>query len=407
METRLDISKEPQKKQKYLGNKGLIALITFLSAFIPLSTDLYLPALPSMAANLNTTDTLVNFTLISFFIFYAGATLFWGPLSDRYGRKPILLTGLIIYTTASVLCAFSGSIYQLITFRILQAFGSGAATSVGTAIVKDSYSGRNRESVLALVQSMVMLSPVVAPVIGALVLNFTSWRGVFAVLAFAGLAALLGGIALEETIGIKSTGNIFQSISNLMVVAKNPGFTTLLFTFSIASVSNLAFVSTSSYIYVDGFGLSEQAYSYFFAVNALFLVLGPLLYVRVSKFIKRDSIITASYIVTIISGLLVCTIGRTSPWVFALCLIPASLSISIIRPPSTNLMLEQQKENTGSASSLISCTYTAFGALGMLLMSLNSSNRIMVLGLAYSVVALISLILWLANYKKGYIRQIS
>lgn len=96
-----------KKKQKYLGEKGFIVFIAFLGAFIPLSTDVYLPALPRMVESLNTTTSMVNLTLVFFFIFYAVGTLFWGPLSDKYGRKPILLVGLSIYTVASILCIFS------------------------------------------------------------------------------------------------------------------------------------------------------------------------------------------------------------------------------------------------------------------------------------------------------------
>ncbi|EGW38670.1 MFS transporter, partial [Desulfosporosinus sp. OT] len=104
--------------QKYLGEKGLLALIGFLSAFIPLSTDLYLPALPRMADNFHVSVGLINLTLTLFFIFYAAATLLWGPLSDKYGRRPILIIGLILYTTASVFCALSTNVYQLIGFRV-------------------------------------------------------------------------------------------------------------------------------------------------------------------------------------------------------------------------------------------------------------------------------------------------
>lgn len=229
MEKKTNIAESERKTQKYLGSKGLIILIAFLSAFIPLSTDLYLPALPRMAEQFNAAPSLINLTLILFFLFYAGGTLFWGPLSDKYGRKRILLIGVIIYTAASALCAVSGNIYQLIIFRIFQAIASGAATSVAQAIVKDVYSGRKRESVLALVASMAMIAPIVAPVIGALLLSFTTWRGVFWTLTLVGAAVIVAGMAMEETIENRYTGNILQSIGRLGVVVRNPGFLSLVF----------------------------------------------------------------------------------------------------------------------------------------------------------------------------------
>ena len=146
---------------------------------MPLSTDLYLPALPTMTIYFHVPEYQINLTLILFFIFFSLATLIWGPLSDKYGRRPILLIGLTGYTIASILCADSSSVYQLILFRVMQAIGGGAASAVAMAIVKDVYQGRKRESILALVQSMIVISPALAPVVGALLLNFTSWRGVF------------------------------------------------------------------------------------------------------------------------------------------------------------------------------------------------------------------------------------
>ncbi|MFA6373100.1 MAG: MFS transporter, partial [Methanothrix sp.] len=164
-------------RQKYLGEKGLIGLIAFLSAFVPLSTDLYLPALPGMAKFFGVSTDLANLTLILFFVFFAAGTLFWGPQSDKYGRRPILLISLSIYSLAGFLCAGSVDIYHLILFRVLQALGGSGAFAVATAIIKDVYDSKNREVILAMVQSMVLISPMAAPVLGALLLRITSWRG--------------------------------------------------------------------------------------------------------------------------------------------------------------------------------------------------------------------------------------
>jgi hypothetical protein len=157
--------------QKHLGELGLIALITFLSAFVPLSTDLYLPALPGIANYFGVSADLANLTLILFFIFFSAGTLFWGPLSDKHGRRPVLLIGLSIYSAASLGCAGSWDIYQLIAFRILQAIGGGGAVAVAMAMIRDVYDSKSREPILAMVQSMVLISPAAAPVLGALLLK--------------------------------------------------------------------------------------------------------------------------------------------------------------------------------------------------------------------------------------------
>ena len=395
MEKAYDPGAETPKKQKYLGNIGLLILISFLSAFIPLSTDLYLPALPRMAENLNATVGLVNLTLTLFFAFYAIGTLFWGPLSDKYGRKKILLIGLIIYTAASVLCALCADVYQLIACRILQAIGSGAVTAVGTAIVKDVYKGRKLETTLSIVQSMMMIAPIVAPVLGGIILSFTSWRGVFWALSALSLLALAGGMAMEETIEQRSTGSLFAAVGRLAVVLKNSTFLAFVITFSVISIPFLAYISVSSYIYQISFGLSEQVYSYYFAFNALFMVFGPLLYIHLSKTVSKKTIITVSYGILALGGILLCAIGSLRPWVFALCLLPATFTGGFMRPPTVKLMLDEQQSDIGSASSLMNFAFTILGCVGMIAVSFNWANRILVIGLLYLIVAIIGQALWL------------
>ena len=128
------------------------------------------------------------------------ATLFWGPLSDKYGRKPVLLAGLGIYISGSILCSLANNVYFLISCRIFQAVGSGAVIAVTNAIVKDSFEDKKRETMLALIQSMAMIAPIVAPLLGAFILNYTSWKGIFLTLSLLGGLSLFLVVLYEETI---------------------------------------------------------------------------------------------------------------------------------------------------------------------------------------------------------------
>ena len=381
--------------QKYLGRKGLIVFLALLSAFVPLSTDLYLPSLPTMTAYFRVPEYQTNLTLILFFVFFSLATLVWGPLSDKYGRRPILIAGLTGYAIASLLCAFAVDVNQLILFRVLQAVGGGASSAVATAIVKDVYQGRKRESILAVVQSMVVISPAVAPVIGALLLRFTSWRGVFVTQAILGVTVIVGSIAFRETLETRSNGTVLRTISRLAVVLRNPGFTFLLFIFSMTSITLLAFISSSSYIYQDTFRLSSQVYSYFFAFNAAGMLIGPMLYIRLSRRFRRFSIINACFAVMIVSGLLVSLLGRLGPWAFAITLLPATIVGSCLRPPGTFLMLEQQKGDSGSAASLMSSFAMVMGSIGMIIASFNPGNLVQVVGALNVIFGLLCGVLWL------------
>lgn len=380
--------------QKYLGSRGLIVLLALLSAFVPLSTDLYLPALPTMGKNLQAPAEQINLTLTAFFVVFSVGMLVWGPLSDRYGRKPILLIGLSAYIVASAFCSVTTSVAALIVFRALQALGGSAAGAVSSAIVKDTFSGRKRESVLAIVQSMVMISPAVAPMVGAALLSITDWRGIFWTLTGIGVVALLCAFLLQETLQERNTGALLATYARLGKVLQNRGFTLLLLLFSLGGISGLAFVTASTYIYQDGFHLSSQVYSYYFSLNAVCLILGPMIYMRLSRRFHSEAIIRACFLVSLASGALVLLLGNLAPYVFALCILPSSIAGTILRPPSANLMLEQQKGDTGSMVSVIGCVSLLMGALGMTLISLPWGNTIVALGIMIALTSAASLLAW-------------
>ncbi len=368
------------KVQPRMGNTGFIIFLALLSAFVPLSTDLYLPALPTMTRFFNVSEIIMNLTLILFFIFYSVATIIWGPLSDKFGRRPILLIGLILYTVASVLCGLAGSAFQIISFRVLQAIGGGVATTVATAVIKDVYRGRKQETTLAIVQSMVVISPALAPVLGSLLLTFISWRGIFYTQALLGMTVVFGSLIFKEThTDLETTTSLLGVFGRLAVLMKNPAFSAMLVNFSAVSIISLSYISSSSYIFQVHFGLSSQMFSYFFAFNALGMLLGPLVYIRLSKFIDRMVILYASFILCVVGGLLIIAFGLNNPYWFALMELPATLASSASRPPATYLILKQQENDNGSASSLYSAGGTIMGSVGMVIVSLANQWPVLII----------------------------
>ena len=385
-----------------LGLKGLMAFIAFLSAFIPLTTDIYLPALPGMAKEMGTTGGMANLTLVAFFGAFALSTLLWGPLSDRLGRKRSLQIGLGLYTLASLGCLLSPSIGMLIGSRVLQAMGAGSASAVGTAIIKDSFPDRKRrETIMAISMSAAMIAPIVAPVLGAALLQWLSWRALFGVLTGLGALAFAVSCLFTETLPLPNRSRrVWQSLSGLGTIARNPRFSTLLLTFSLMAVTSLGFVSASAYIYMENFRLSQQTYSYFFALNALFIVLGPLCYVKFTASLDARKLVTAAYCISLCSGLLICLLGSRSPWIFALLLIPATFMGSHTRPFTTNMLLDMQQGHAGAAASLINFTFQVLGCLGMALMAPDWEHRIAIFGALGAVVSLSSLLLWTRHLRR-------
>lgn len=391
-----------RRPQKYLGTKGLILLISLMGMFIPLSIDLYLPAMPEMSTYFQTTSLMVNLTLLAFYFFFAVGIILFGTFSDKYGRKPILFICLSFYMTGSLLCAFAGTIHSLIGFRIIQALGAGGVMAISTALVKDCFEGKLKSKILAVVQAMGVLAPMIAPIAGALILRVANWRVTFVVLAVIGLLTFFGVLLFQETLRTEERyhGTITGSLKQLLVVGKNKGFSSFLFITALIAAPYMAYITMSSYIYQSVFLLNAQSYSYYFAVNSGLAVLGPILYIQSIGKLSPKRFTWFCFTIACVSGLCVFLFGNFSPLVFLLCFVPFTLVEGAIRPFSTDILLEQQKEDVGAASSLINAIHTILGSVGMALGSLRWENMIHGLGILMIGMTAAALIIWLLVLKR-------
>ena len=386
--------------QPILKKSGMIALVTFNNVVAPLSTDMYLPALPGMADYFHTTAKVMNYTMVGFFFFFAIGMLIFGPVSDKLGRKPVLLTGIIIYGAASLCCAFSQTVAMLILSRIFQALGGGSMVAVSTALVKDQFSGRSQGSVLAAAQVFGVLAPVMAPLIGAQVLRFFGWQMNFVILTVIAVFLIIMCCCMKETLKVENRleGNVFKSFYRLGVVAKNSVFSTFMLAMVITQIPMMAYITTSSYIYVKHFGLSTTAYSLFFAANSLVSVIGPILYVVLKN--KKAKMLTYVVIgITLISGILLLSLGNISPWAFVFCFAPSMMAGAGARPFSTTILLNLQKEDSGSASALLNFANSMSGTIGMALITAIWSNYITGVSILLIITAIVSLLLCISLFK--------
>jgi Arabinose efflux permease len=185
------MSQEMLVNQKYLKKSGIITLITLLTMAPMFSVDMYLPALPQMNLYFLSSESIMNFTLVGFYIFMALGILLFGPFSDQYGRKLVLVISLLLYMIFSGLCAASANIWQLIFYRVIQAFGAGGMMSISTALIKDSFNEKTRGRVLAIVTSIAIIGPMAAPIAGAFLLQLYTWKAIFWAYAMIGILCLI------------------------------------------------------------------------------------------------------------------------------------------------------------------------------------------------------------------------
>ena len=386
-------------KQKYLKSTGLIALITLLSMVPPLATDLYMPAIPEMTKHFNTTSTLMSSTMTIFFVFMAIGILVLGSMSDRYGRKPILICSVCFSGIFSFVCAFAPNIIILLIARAVSAFGSGGMVAIGTALIKDSFEGKLMSKVLSVTQAFSLLAPMLAPILGAFLLKLAGWEMTFIALTILIALALVGACLLQETLPTqkRTKGNTLQSIFGLVRVVKNPNFTMLLLVGGLITAPYMAYLAIASYIYIDGFGVSETTFSIYFAFNSAAAILGPMLYMRFGAGSVKK-VVNVGIGVAILSASLILIVGDVSPIVFLLSYVLFSVVTTYLRPLVSDLLLSATKSDVGAASSVMNFGFTVIGSIGMMMGSMawgtytDSLASTMFIFIALSIVAWVYLL---------------
>lgn len=357
-----------------------LLILALLAAFPPLSTDMYLPSLPSLARTWNCSEATINLTLVGFFISFSLALLVYGPLSDRFGRKPVLLGGISIYILACGICALASGPETLILGRILQGMGAASASTLSLAMTKDCFQGSERERVLAHMAVIVSLAPMLAPVLGGLILTFAAWPMIFVCQMALGLVAIGGVLRLQEPAPAtaRTLGDVLTGYFRLMCNAR---FMTLCSLIALGMTPLFCFIGSSSYIFVTHFGLSEQVYSYFFAFNSGALMLGFWICGRLLKHMPGFRIILMGYGGILAGSIVLALCADLGPWGMALPMAFLTLGLGLSRPPSSNFLLEQVSRDAGSASSLIMFTYFVGGAVAMWFIGRPWNNTILTLAL--------------------------
>lgn len=339
---------------------GRFALILgTLTALGPLSIDMYLPALPAIQRSLHTSASLTQLTLSAFFLGLGLGQLAYGPLTDRYGRKPPLYVGLAIYTLASLLCAVAPNVESLIAGRFLQAVGGAAGQVVTRAAVRDRYVGSEAAQLLSRLMLVMGLAPILAPVFGGWVLLVGSWRMLFALLAVCGTACLAMMVAFLPETSVTRTERIdARAIGhNLRELVTDRVFMASSLTQAFASAGMFAYIAGSPFVMIEYFGVSPQRFSVLFGSNAFGLIVGSQINHRLLATRTPARVLRGSTTVIALAGLgllvAASTLGHQGFVPVAMLLFAYVASIGFVGSNATAIAMEAQGHRAGVASALL------------------------------------------------------
>jgi DHA1 family bicyclomycin/chloramphenicol resistance-like MFS transporter len=250
---------------------GLAVVLGALTAFAPVSVDLYLPAFPSIAAHLGSSIGSVQLSLSTYMVGLALGQVLYGRLSDIHGRRPPMLAGISLYVAASLACAFAPSVEVLIGLRLLQGLGGCAGIVIARAVVRDLYAGAEAARFFSLLTLVFGVAPVVAPLLGGQILAFAGWRAIFVTLAAYGLACLASVLWLPETLPPqrRRASGLADALASYREVLGNRSFLAYAAAGSLATAALMAYLASSPAVVIEQLDVSPQAFGLVFGANAL------------------------------------------------------------------------------------------------------------------------------------------
>ena len=347
----------------------LVLVLGALIALGPLTIDMYLPAFPELSAELGASDSATQLTLTGMLAGLAFGQLLIGPLSDAVGRKRPLLAGLATHAVASVLAALAPTIYVLAGVRVLQGFAGAAISVVAMATVRDLFSGYAVARLMSRLMLVIGLAPILAPSIGGLILEWTTWRGIFAVLA--GIAVVLIVVAvlgLRESLPVERRRplNLASTLRTYRSLLGDGSFVALVLIGGLMMSAMFAYVAGSSFVLQDGYGLDELSFGLVFGANAagltLFSQLNPVLIRRWGVV----NVLSAAMLVGLAAALVLVLAGLTGAGGLFGVLVPLGVvvaSVGLSLPNTPALALSRHGEAAGTAAALLGSVQFGIGAL--------------------------------------------
>ena len=335
----------------------MVVFLGLLTAITPLATDLYLPALPIMPGELNTTASNIQMTIGVMTFGVALGQLFGGPISDTMGRKMPLVVGNLLCVISSIICAYAPSIEILLLGRFLQGLTGSVGVVISKAIARDFASGQELTKLFALLMMVNGLAPVIAPLVGGQLLLITTWRAIFIILAVFSAILLLGSLLFRESLPKEKrvTGGLATATKNYFTLIKDKRFLGQSLIQFFAFGSFFAYISGSSFVYQNIFQLSAQEFSYLFGINSCGIILASAISGRVSNVVTSRQILTFSLWQLTIGSLLflVAMIFEWSLIPVTTILFFTACTVSLFGSASFSMAMTKYGKMAGSASAIL------------------------------------------------------
>ena len=351
------------------GTFALTALLAALSAIGPLTTDMYLPSLPDIAWQLDASTPQVQFTISAYLIGFAIGQIFYGPVSDRHGRKPVLLAAIALYCVASLVCALSTSIEMLIVARGVQALGGSGGIVLTRAIVRDIYSGARAGRELSLIASVMALAPVLAPIVGGVLQTGFGWRAVFLTLVAAGLVGVIVvWMLLPETLKARAAEPVSMTsmFRSYRVVARNSSYLAYLGVTSASFAGLFAWISGAAFVLQGLYGLTPFDFGVAFALGSLGYMTGAALAARIVVRFGLDGVLGIGGCACAAGGLgmvAATALGLTSSLSLVLPVAVYLAGLGMVLPQGIAGAMTPFPERAGAASSLFGFVQQSVAAL--------------------------------------------
>lgn len=372
-------------------NLFLYLLLGLLTAFGPFVTDMYLPSLPAMVSYFGTTSSMVQLGLTTSFMGLAVGQVFFGPLSDKYGRRPLLLVAMGLFIASTIICIFAPTIQVFVLFRFIQGVAGAGGIVISRSIATDKFEGKELMRILAIVGAINGIAPVIAPVLGGTLTDSVGWQGIFFVLLIIGGILAAGCVYFKESLPIptRSKAGLINLFYSFKRVVRNRLY--LFYVLQLGFAQGILFsnIASSSFIVQEHYGYSPLAFSICFGVNAIAIGAAAALSVKFRK--PENGTLTgcigmvALSICELIALYLDCNF-----WVYESLLFMLLFMMGLTFTTSTVLAMNAERKNSGTASAFLGAVCFIFGGIVSPLVGLG--NILVSTGILFVVCAVCSLL---------------